>query len=379
LEFCNEEIFLHKNSIESSLCDYYSDAELQVSRTKAKRCSADELEVYKLEVWIKGMQGKKKLSFLVRRHEETDKECSVYKSIIEEVRAYLATKQDVNRKYLPVPDAFVCHNSDDNQDNCSDFFMIEDMRNLGYRADVLADTGRGLDYEHSIVAIAALARFHAASYCWRRETGADLKNASSLLRDEKLPAAAASDDFLREIGEILESSGFEKYSGQFLCAARGDIGTMSQKLSKFGVVCHGGVARPSLMFKYRHQGDAKQLCQEAALLSLDKCFYGSCVLDLVQFLFSCVDTDVRQSFMADFICSVYYDNLARAVTLISPALALFSKKEFIVEVAARISLGFAETVSRLAEDEDRAVVRSCVVAAARDIVQFKLNAEVTIK
>ena len=235
--------------------------------------------------------------------------------------------------------------------------MIEDMRNLGYRSDVLADTGRGLDYEHSIVAIAALARFHAASYCWRRETGADLKNASSLLRDEKLPAAAASDDFLREIGEILESSGFEKYSGQFLCAARGDIGTMSQKLSKgrscyylglaqlnkatnpfqcisfiftylsiinqhriekilglappltgvwpicyqvltdrtkdygqniavgmlwlvkarsaqFGVVCHGGVARPSLMFKYRHQGDAKQLCQEAALLSLDKCFYG---------------------------------------------------------------------------------------------------------
>ena len=37
---------------------------MQVSRTKAKRCSADELEVYKLEVWIKGMQGKKKLSFL---------------------------------------------------------------------------------------------------------------------------------------------------------------------------------------------------------------------------------------------------------------------------------------------------------------------------
>ena len=60
-------------------------------------------------------------------------------------------------------------------------------------------------------------------------------------------------------------------------------------------------------------------------------------------------------------------------------ISLTSLKEFIMEVAARISLGFAETVSRLAEDEDRAVVRSCVVAAARDIVQFKLNAEVTIK
>ena len=56
--------------------------------------------------------------------------------------------------------------------------------------------------------------------------------------------------------------------------AVGMLWLVKARSAQFGVVCHGGVARPSLMFKYRHQGDAKQLCQEAALLSLDKCFYG---------------------------------------------------------------------------------------------------------
>ena len=76
----------------------------------------------------------------------------------------------------------------------------------------------------------------------------------------------------------------------------------------------------------------------------------SCVLDLVQFLFSCVDTDVRQSFMADFICSVYYDNLARAVTLISPALALFSKKERCQQNFAPIFTRFRESGLLLVEN-----------------------------
>ena len=60
--------------------------------------------------------------------------------------------------------------------------------------------------------------------------------------------------------------------GQYIAVAM--LWLVKARSAQFGVVCHGGVARPSLMFKYSHQGDAKQLCQEAALLSLDKCFYG---------------------------------------------------------------------------------------------------------
>ena len=61
-------------------------------------------------------------------------------------RQFLASNPDINRKYLPVPDAFECHNEGDNEDNGSDFFVLEDGRNLGYRQDILhPDRGQGSD------------------------------------------------------------------------------------------------------------------------------------------------------------------------------------------------------------------------------------------
>ena len=56
---------------------------------------------------------------------------------------------------------------------------------------------------------------------------------------------------------------------------------------------------------------------------------------------------MRQSFIADFICSVYYDNFAKTVAAINPSIGIFSKKEFIKEVANKITYGFFVTVVKL--------------------------------
>ena len=106
-------------------------------------------------------------------------------------------------------------------------------------------------------------------------------------------------------------------------------------------------------------------------------------MDLLQFLFTSVDQDVRQSFIADFICSVYYDNFAKTVASLSPVLPMFTKKEFIREVADKMVWGFLVTAKSLetlwrTEGSGRNL-KSALVATIRDIVQFKLNAEVTIK
>ena len=105
----------------------------------------------------------------VQKYEETRTECRVYRTIIEDIRyvgfsirpafwddvtngeiftirQFLASVPDINRKYLPVPDAFVCHNDADNEDNSSDFFVLEDVKNLGFRQDILhPDRGQGSD------------------------------------------------------------------------------------------------------------------------------------------------------------------------------------------------------------------------------------------
>ena len=118
----------------------------------------------------------------------------------------MATKPSVNRKYLPISEAFACNNDDQNtqineeEDNCSEFFIIEDIRSQGYRKDILA--GRGLDYEHSILAIATIAKFHGSSYCYRKENSIDMKKLYPVLGDVQF-STISSFGFELEIEKIL--------------------------------------------------------------------------------------------------------------------------------------------------------------------------------
>ena len=124
-DFLDQKLFLFH------FCNLYF---VQVSKMKVKRCSSVDIEVYKLDVWIRGAAGERKLSLLVRKEDqEKDRECLIYKTVIEDIRKYLAAKPDVNRKYLPISEAFDCHNggsnSDNNdEDNYTDFFIIEDIK-----------------------------------------------------------------------------------------------------------------------------------------------------------------------------------------------------------------------------------------------------------
>ena len=241
---------------------------------KVKRWSSDDFEVYKLDVWIKSGSGKRKLALLVRKYEK-DKysECSAYDSVIENIRRYLATKPDLVPKYLPLPEAIVCQNEDeaDNSDQDSlSFFILEDVRSLGFKNDI--SSTHGLDYEHSIMAIATLAKFHATSYCYRKENVLNMRIKFPTLRNLQL--SAISCDFRLEIEKMLAASGFEKYSEIFGSAVRGNIEHLNTRLDKFGVVCHGGLSRENVLFKYKNQMDMKHSCQEAILVNLDQFYFG---------------------------------------------------------------------------------------------------------
>ena len=85
--------------------------------------------------------------------------------------------------------------------------------------------------------------------------------------------------------------------------------------------------------------------------------------------------------MADFICSVYYDNFAKNVQVLSPAIAMFTKKDFICEVSSKILFGFlisVNTLQRRTDSNEDKNFRSTIALSVRDIVQFRLNADVTV-
>lgn len=68
--------------------------------------------------------------------------------------------------------------------------------------------------------------------------------------------------------------------------------------------------------------------------------FSSCVLDLQQFIFTSVDIDIRSRFIADFVCSVYYDSFAKTVAGLRPEAAVFSLGDFIREFNDKILHGF---------------------------------------
>lgn len=63
-------------------------------------------------------------------------------------------------------------------------------------------------------------------------------------------------------------------------------------------------------------------------------------MDLYQFLFTSIDIEIRNRFMADFVCSVYYDSFVKTLMSINNSLAVFSKSDFIREFSDKIFCGF---------------------------------------
>ena len=126
---------------------------------------------------------------------------------------------------------------------------------------------------------------------------------------------------------------------------------------------------------------------------LSNCHYGSCVLDLLQLIFTSISIDVRQNFLADLVCSVYYDSFAKTVGGINGNIPIFSKKQFIKEFDSKIMYGFVFSLDILSNSYLRGLdsdpneeiseakcdkFEMYFLALVRDILQFKVNAKATL-
>lgn len=284
-------------------------------------------------------------------------------------------------------------------DSCSTtengLFILEDIRAYGYKRDILSNQ-EGLDYEHSLLTVARLARFHATSYCYVQDILTDGDTNLDVLVVEKtfrnIPKINDENILIVE-NLIREQHGYKQFSSVYemlVEALRGrPLHSESQNTSSaFQSFCHGSVVRENILFQYESQLNSKLLCRDAILQNLSSGHFGSCVFDLIQFIFTSIEAEVRQSFLADFVCSVYYDNFAKAVSKMrndrNPK--IFSKKEWIREFDSKIMFGllFALPYSfpglchdRKWSDEEMVRLKTFVNPMIKDIIQFKLNARAT--
>ena len=248
------------------------------------------------------------------------------------MKSYLNRKSKCPQFLLPVLEHVDCSNItyefneeedvevSNVEDDLSKLFIVENLGHKGYKDDIL--DLEGLDYEHSMMAISYLAKFHATSYCYRKDEDFSLPEKYSLLEDIQVPTFGSK--ACRIVEKILKkNSKLDKHSDMFVTAMRNGMSVRSQYLEHFRVLCHGNFLRENLQYSYKTELESRYFCTDLIFQDLGWAHFGSCVLDLLQFLFTSVDNDVRQNFLADFVCSVYYDNFVKTVISINQKLSIF--------------------------------------------------------
>ena len=153
-------------------------------------------------------------------------------------------------------------------------FILESLASKGYKDDI--SDPDGLDYEHCIMAISFLARFHAVSYCFRKQENILLEEKYNFLDDLQCPKLRcrlsihyillfnsiflqlliiyflSSPYVKRKVQEVFQkNSHLSKYAEPFLEAVKNGVNLKSNFLEHFRVLCHGNFIRENLQFSYR--------------------------------------------------------------------------------------------------------------------------------
>ena len=358
----------------------------------------DETEVQELEVWIKTISCRTRIDICARILEnvEDDLESYVYRTLVEDTKSFLASKNIVCSDFLPIAEYFkiVKVNSFEEESSIevskkeepSKIFLLENLRHKGFKEDILHDR-EGLDYEHSVLAVSSLATFHAATFCYIREENISMIEKYPVLVEE-VEVPDIQEDTVSMLEDIFKANPvYERFSDIFLDSVRGKTRSLNQNVEYFGVLCHGNFWRENLLFRYRSELESRYCSSEIIFQDLSSCHYGSAVIDLLQFIFTSVDIDVRHNFMADLVCSVYHDNFVKAVASINKNIPVFDMKSFIREFDRNIMYGFLfsfnihckiyeDAVEKAAVGEDNLSYRKfeeSILSIIKDILQFKMS------
>ena len=338
----------------------------------------DFKEIHELSVRMKRIFGKAKLELLLKVVEHGNRESSVYECVIEKLIAYLSEKYEVPNpcRFLPIPEYLKTLEGSENPEY-TNFKMIitKNVKYSGYRA---LSKGKCLDYDHAVVALAALARLHAISYCYTKEKNADLEVWSQALGTS--PYALGTRDTVFHL--FKQHPEFHLYSHLFL-EQDTDMLCSEQDMDTFGVLCHGIHFEESILFKYKNHQEEEEPT-DAVFQNLGNCYYGSCIQDLLLLIFCCINQDIRRNFLLELIGNVYFDAFKSAVMSINKHIPLFDKHLFSNEVkrlavscgVSALEIGLDQQKQSKLEKRKSLHDQENVLATFRDVLKLT-NADYT--
>uniref|UniRef100_A0A336MA18 CSON013155 protein n=1 Tax=Culicoides sonorensis TaxID=179676 RepID=A0A336MA18_CULSO len=186
--------------------------------------------------------------------------------------------------------------------------IFEDLQESGF---VVADRTKGVDMAHVNILMKHLAKYHACSMVLAEKEGVDdFKEFHTHMISENSPEALKHfNNMFKELSNAVKSwRGYEKYGeklenlqSKFL---QQTIDVYKKCKSKTKVVIHGDLWTSNFMFKY----DAKNNPIAAKLIDLQIVYYGSPIFDLIYFLVTSVEDEIRFNRSHEVI-QIYYLSL----------------------------------------------------------------------
>ncbi|XP_018405008.1 PREDICTED: uncharacterized protein LOC108781530 [Cyphomyrmex costatus] len=189
--------------------------------------------------------------------------------------------------------------------------VIEDLATLGFR---MANRLSGLDLDHSILAIRALARFHAASVALcEKEPKQKNMYRKGMIHSEN--PSEMKDIFIKSTKALsneivnwpeLKNTRYSEKIGK-LADHIYEIGLKATKFceDEFNVINHGDCHVNNMLFKYDNYGKPT----DQIFVDFQLCVYTSPAFDLLYFLNSSISFDVFEN-KRDFLLNEYLSTLS---------------------------------------------------------------------
>lgn len=241
----------------------------------------------------------------------------------------LPTLKEFSKSVLPFPSCLHATNQ---------LIVLQDLQPLGYR---MADRLKGLDLQHSKLALQALGRFHGTSLAMKHtDRNAFDKVRSHIQELVFVPEAAPVFGASMENSLKMALMSLEAYRGvgglpieeavHKLTILKGTVFSRMFALvtpkETLSVICHGDFWINNMLFRYKDD-----IPEEVMFVDLQVARYASLSTDILHFLATSTEPEVATNYHDELI-EVYHQSLCETITRLAPNAPMVTLKQINDEI-----------------------------------------------
>jgi len=348
-------------------------SEVHAVEVTAKVKTGSLEEVRKYHLIVKSQPQSEEARRLLQPSHTFEKEVQMYGQVFHDMANYVRKESVItlNCKDSEVIDVPRCYYTrwagDDNIKE--DLIILENLYPQGFMFAVGQDSG--LNRRHAELVIRELAKFHAISFCMKEGSNANMLEKYAYLNEDSLYRESTADFTKRTITPVMASlaelirntPGYECHYDWFVDLARNfhQIQMKSVRAkNEFAVICHGDLWLSNILFKYHRDNNSEDAAAassqgqgqtgnsglvptEVKFIDFQSARFASLATDLVLFLFTSVQVDLRRQMLGELV-SLYYTTFLVSVRSLNVSGEIYSMEELLIEIEDHIIYGFLEGI-----------------------------------